>query len=84
MARSLCRRYRGDGVDIKKEFGITVRALRVARGLSQEDLADRSGLHPTYISGIERGKRNVSLENIRRIAVGLRVSIADLFAATKR
>lgn len=54
--------------------------LRRSKHLSQEDLADLSGLHPTYISGIERGKRNVSLKNIRRLAIGLHIRIADLFA----
>jgi transcriptional regulator with XRE-family HTH domain len=67
-------------MDVRKQFGARVNKLRRSRGLSQEDLADLSGLHPTYISGIERGTRNVSLKNIRRLAVGLRVRMADLFA----
>jgi len=71
-------------VDIKKQFGARVRILRKVRGLSQEDLAELSGLHPTYISGVECGKRNVSLENIRSLARGLKVSLADFFATFKR
>lgn len=71
-------------VDIKKQFGLRVKMLRQMRGLSQEDLAGLCDLHPTYISGIERGKRNVSLENIKAIAMGLGIPIADLFATIKR
>lgn len=48
-------------------------------GFSQEDLADRSGLHRTYISDVERGTRNPSLESIRRLAVALELSVAALF-----
>lgn len=57
-----------------------IRRLRTATGLSQEALADRSGLHRTYISSIERGKRNVSLENIFLIASALGVEASDLLA----
>ncbi|MBM3173983.1 MAG: helix-turn-helix transcriptional regulator [Chloroflexi bacterium] len=49
-------------------FGARVRKCRLEAGLSQEELADRAGLHRTYIGGIERGERNVSLINIVRIA----------------
>ena len=66
--------------DPRKLFGLRVRQLRLARHLSQEELADRSGLHPTYLSGIERGHRNVSLLNIHRLASALGVAPADLFA----
>jgi transcriptional regulator with XRE-family HTH domain len=54
-----------------KSFGEAVRARRQALGLSQEALADVSGLHRTYIGGIERGERNVSLLNIARLAEAL-------------
>lgn len=56
-----------------------MRRLRTERGVSQEAFADAAGLHRTYVSGVERGVRNVSLVNIERIARALRVSIADLF-----
>lgn len=49
-------------------------------GISQEELAFRSGLHRTYISDVERGFRNVSLENIQNIANALEISISELFA----
>lgn len=52
--------------------------LRISRGYSQEKLAEIVDLHRTYISGIERGTRNVSLQNIEKIALALHVSPADL------
>lgn len=61
------------------KFGKKVRKFRHKRGFSQEKLADRAGLHWTYISGIERGIRNVSLKNINKISEALRVKLKDLF-----
>ena len=52
-------------------FGDRVSELRRARGLSQQQLAQKSGLHRTYIGGVERGERNVSLLNINKIALAL-------------
>jgi transcriptional regulator with XRE-family HTH domain len=52
-------------------FGTNVRLKREGAGLSQEELADLAGLHRTYISSLERGKRNVSIENIFAIAKAL-------------
>ena len=52
--------------------------------MSQEELADRAGLHRTYVGGIERGERNVSLVNIGRLADALGVSLATLMAAVER
>ena len=60
-------------------FGQRVRKLRLERCLSQEELADKCGLHRTYISDVELGKRNVSLENIARIAESLEISLPNLF-----
>ena len=60
------------------QFGRRVRELRQARGLSQEAFAAECGLDRTYISGIERGKRNVSLLNIAAIAKALRVTVSEL------
>lgn len=59
-------------------FGERVRALRQSRGLSQEALALAAGLDRTYIGGVERGERNISLINIQKIAYALEVSPADL------
>lgn len=64
--------------DIRQKFGTRVRELRTAQGLSQEKLADLSGLHRTYIGGIERGERNVSLENIQKIALALSESLSSI------
>ena len=62
------------------KFGITVRLLRKTKRLSQEDLAELSGLHPNYIGGIERGERNVGIDNVERLALALGVSAAQLFS----
>ena len=66
-------------ISVTEKFGQRVRALRKERGLSQEELADLSGLDRTYISGIERGLRNVALRNIEALAKALDVSISELF-----
>jgi len=47
-------------------------------GLSQEELADIAGLHRTYVGSIERGERNVSIDNIERLAVALELDVIDL------
>jgi transcriptional regulator with XRE-family HTH domain len=60
-------------------FGRRVRELRTELGLSQEDLAERAGLHRNYVGGIERGERNVGLDNIHKLARALRVEVTDLF-----
>ena len=65
-------------------FGQAVRQHRMARGLSQEKLAELADLHRTYIGGIERGERNVSLVNVWKIAQALRVSLPTLFRETER
>lgn len=57
-----------------------LRALRLEAGLSQEDLADRSGLHRNYIGGIERGERNVGIKAILAICRALDCSPAHFFA----
>ena len=64
--------------DIAERFGSRVRNRRLAIGFSQEAFAGRCGLDRTYISGIERGKRNVSLRNIEVIAKALGASISEL------
>lgn len=66
-------------IDILKQFGEWVRELRKAQGLSQEELAERAGLHYTYIGGVERGERNLSLKSIEKIVSALRIDIRDLF-----
>ena len=66
--------------DIRTRFGDRIRQLRNDRGWSQEELADRAGLHRTYIGSVERGEQNLSLVNIERLAATLGVSLAELFA----
>ncbi len=57
---------------------MAVRLRRNELGISQEEFAERAGLHRTYISDLERGKRNVSLENVEKLAQALSLSITDL------
>jgi transcriptional regulator with XRE-family HTH domain len=64
---------------IKSLFGRALRALREERGYSQEELAERAGLHRNYVGGVERGERNVALENIVKLAGALSVRARDLF-----
>ena len=64
--------------DVLTKFGKRVREKRTAMGLSQEAFADKAGLDRTYMSGIERGKRNLALRNIEAIAKALGISISEL------
>jgi transcriptional regulator with XRE-family HTH domain len=76
---------RGKAEDrIKQRFGKRVRQLRVERSLSQEGLALQCDLDRSYIGGVERGERNVSLVNIHRIAAALNVEPAELLKMTRR
>lgn len=69
----------GSNFEILKKFGYKVRELRKERGISQEELAEKAGLHRTYIGMIERAEKNVTLLNIEKIANALSVSIKELF-----
>lgn len=60
------------------QFGARVRERRVALGMSQEALAEASGLHRTYVGGVERGERNIALVNIIALSRALRVPAGDL------
>jgi transcriptional regulator with XRE-family HTH domain len=66
------------------DFGDRVRSLRHAIGLSQEALADKAGLHRTYVGSVERGERNVSLDNIYALARALGAPVASLFDGGRR
>lgn len=61
-------------------FGRNLKKLRASAGLSQEELAARAGLHRTYVSSVERGNRNVSLENIFALAAALKCDPRELLA----
>ena len=65
--------------EIRVAYGRAVRAIRQDKKISQEELGDLCGLHRTDISDIELGKRNVSLENIDKIAHALQVKKSELF-----
>lgn len=65
---------------VLKGFGLNVRRIRLKLGLTQEKLAEISGLHTNYIGGIERGERNVSIVNIVRLAQALQCRMADIFS----
>lgn len=64
---------------IKEKFGNRIKELRKQTGLSQEKFALKVDLDRTYIASIENGKRNVSLENIKKLADGFSISISELF-----
>jgi transcriptional regulator with XRE-family HTH domain len=70
-----------DAAAHRRAFGDRVRQLRQAHGWTQEDLAERAGLHRTYVTGVERGQRNVSLDAIHLLAIGLAVTPGELFPA---
>lgn len=65
-------------MDIIKNFSSNVRKYRLSLGLSQEQFAEKCGLHRTYISSVERFQRNVSLENIQKIADALEIEAYKL------
>ena len=67
-----------------KAVGAQIRSLRKARKLSQEQLAERANLHYTMIGSVERGARNITLENLAKIAKGLGVPLRELFPSESR
>tara|TARA_R110002051_G_scaffold94682_3_gene164610 strand:+ start:1051 stop:1260 length:210 start_codon:yes stop_codon:yes gene_type:complete len=68
-------------MDVRQRVGLNLQALRRAKGFSQEELAHRADVHQTYLSGVERGRRNVSVMVLARIAAALDADLDDL---TKR
>jgi transcriptional regulator with XRE-family HTH domain len=78
------RRFNGGhdcGVsDLRAALGSRIRELRKRRGLSQEELADRAGLHWTYLSDLERGRQTPTMDVVNRVARACRVTLADFFA----
>ena len=61
------------------EIGQRIRSYRLQSGLNQEGLAEKCGLHPTYIGQVERGEKNATIESISKIASGLNLSLSKLF-----
>ena len=66
-------------MDILKVFAANVKKYRTRQGLSQEAFAEKTGLHRTYISALEREKRNISLDNVQKIAEALKIDVYLLF-----
>ena len=66
-------------IELSKAFGVVVRVRRTELKLSQEELAHQAGLHRTYIGMIERGEKNITLENISKISNSLELSISEMF-----
>ena len=69
---------------LRLRLGHTIRRLRKDAGYSQESFADRCRVHRTYMGAVERGETNISLDNIERIARGLRLTPAQLLAEAER
>ena len=70
--------------ELLQNFGKTIRRLRTDRGISQERFGDMCDLHRTYVSDVELGKRNVSLENIWKMALALDTRLSDLFEEVEK
>ena len=66
---------------LKASLGAAIRYERSVLGISQEELAHRSGLHRTYVSDLERGSRNPSIDSIEKLARALQISVSKLFEA---
>lgn len=66
-------------IKLSKAFGVVVRVRRTELKLSQEELAHQAGVHRTYIGMIERGEKNITLENIDKISSALKLSVSELF-----
>ena len=66
--------------DLTRQFGALIRELRRANGLSQEDFADRCGVHRTYIGSIERGEKAVTIVTAQKLGRALGLNLAELFA----
>lgn len=67
-----------DHLYLQHLFAVNVRIIRTARGLSQEELAHRASIDRTYVSSVERRLRNVSLQNVQRLALALGVDPREL------
>ncbi len=71
-----------NNIDQIRQFGLEIKRRRLELGLTQEEFADRSGLHRTYVSGIERGERNPTFGTIFQLASGLNCAPRDLLPGT--
>lgn len=62
-------------------FSKNLRKIRLAKGLSQEGLAEAAGLHRTYVSSVERGERNITVDNMEKLACALGVDVRELLVS---
>lgn len=69
---------------IQKNFGLAIKKLREETGLSQEKFALSIGMDRTYYASVEAGKRNISLQNIYKIAEGFDISVSSLFVVVEK
>lgn len=70
-------------MNIQEKFGKRVRDLRIKKGVSQEALAFKAGIDRTYMTSVENGRRNISIQNIEKIVKALGVSISEFFSEVK-
>ena len=70
-------------MDIQQSFGLRVQQLRKATGMSQEKFALSIDMDRTYLASVEEGKRNISINNIKKIADGLSITISELFVGVE-
>jgi transcriptional regulator with XRE-family HTH domain len=70
-------------MNIQEKFGKRVKELRTKKNISQEALALLSGIDRTYMTSVENGKRNISIQNIEKIVKGLGITMADFFSEVK-
>lgn len=68
-----------DKNNVQKKLGEKICLARIDKAYSQEELADKTGLHRTYIGSVERGERNISLKNLLKITSALQIRLSDLF-----
>lgn len=71
-------------ISARDRFATNLRAARKAKGLSQEALGELAMLHPTYVGSVERGERNVSVDNMERLAAALGLDVVDLLRIDKQ
>lgn len=69
---------------VQEVLGSRVRELRLKKGFSQESFADHCGLHRTYMGGIERGERNLTIQTVLTVAKGLGLSMSDLLSGIEK
>ena len=70
-------------MNIKQKLGLRIRELRKEKGISQEELAFKAGIDRTYMTSVENGKRNISIQNIEKIIIALETSFEKFFKGSE-